>query len=189
MGIADRFKRFFFITLRIRKYKLLSNCKRVTGKPKLYHPLLLNGEGKISFGSNVQMGVINSPNYYSHYSYLEARGAESEIVIGDNVSFNNNFSAVAFHRIIIGNNAIIGVNCHITDSDSHFLEAEKRLFPNPPAKEVQIGDNVFLGSNVVILKGVAIGRNSVIGSGSIVTRDIPDNVIAAGNPARVIRTL
>ncbi len=54
---------------------------------------------------------------------------------------------------------------------------------------IHIQQNVFLGSNVTILKGVTIGRNSIIGNGSVVTKSIPDNVIAAGNPAKVIRTL
>ena len=110
MGVAYKLKKFFFITLRVKKYQLLSSCKKVVGKPRLFHPLLLNGGGSINFGSNVQIGVINSPNYYSHYSYIEARGAGSEIIIGNNVSVNNNFSAVAFRKITIGNNVIIGVN-------------------------------------------------------------------------------
>ena len=55
--------------------------------------------------------------------------------------------------------------------------------------KAHIGENVFLGSNVVVLKGVNIGKNSVIGNNSVVTKSIPDNVIAAGNPARVIKPL
>ena len=70
MGILHQLKQFAFVKLRILKYKSLSSCKQVSGHPKLYHPLLLNGKGKISFGKNVQIGVVNSPNYYSHYSYF-----------------------------------------------------------------------------------------------------------------------
>ena len=182
-------KHFFFVTLRVWKYQWLSNCSKVSGKPKLFHPLLLKGKGKISFGKNVQIGVTNSPNYYSHYTYLEARNSDSEIVIGDNVSINNGFSAEAFSKITIQNNVLIGVNCAVIDNDGHHLDIDKRNDGEPKSAAVLIGENVFLGDNVTVLKGVVIGKNSVIGNGAIVTKDIPENTIAAGNPAIVIRNL
>jgi len=184
-----KLKNILFVRLRIWKYQLLSTCKQVSGKPTLHQPMLLAGEGKISFGKNVQIGVVNSPNFYTHYFYLEARGKYSEIIIGSNVSINNGFSAVAFSKIVIGKNALIGFNCAIVDNDGHHLAVEERVTGKPESAEVWILENVFLGNNVTILKGVTIGKNSVIGNGSVVTKDIPDNVVAAGNPARVIRNL
>ena len=89
MKSSDKIKFFFFGILRNWKYKFLSDCDTVSGKPNLYHPLLLKGKGKITFGKNVQIGVVASPNFYSHYAYLEARKSDSEIIIGDNVSINN----------------------------------------------------------------------------------------------------
>lgn len=189
MGIFTKIKRFCFVSLRIWKYKILSNCERVEGKPNLYHPLLLKGKGKISLGTDVQIGVVNSPNFYSHYSYLEARNPDSEILIGNGVSVNNAFSAIAFSKIHIGNNVLIGVNCSVIDNDGHDLNPEKRATGLPKIAAVYIEDNVFLGSNVTVLKGVTIGKNSVIGNGSVVTQSIPENSIAAGNPAKVIQTL
>jgi maltose O-acetyltransferase len=171
------------------KYQWLSDCSNVSGKPKLFHPLLLKGKGKISFGKNVQIGVTDSPNYYSHYTYLEARNSNSEITIGDNVSINNGFSAVAFSKITIQNDVLIGINCAIIDNDGHHLDIDKRTDGEPKLAPVFIGENVFLGDNVTILKGVTIGKNAVIGNGAIVTKDIPENAIAAGNPAKVIRDL
>ena len=185
----NRIKNLFFVLFRIWKYKWLSDCSTVSGKPKLFHPLLLKGKGKISFGKNVQIGVVASPNFYSHYTYLEARNAESEINIGDNVSINNAFSAEAFSKITIQNNVLIGVNCSIIDNDGHNLHRDKRLSDDIKSEAVFIAENVFLGDNVTILKGVIIGKNSVIGNGSIVTKSIPENVIAAGNPAQIIRNL
>ncbi|MGV9003600.1 acyltransferase [Flavobacterium sp.] len=182
-------KYFLFVLLRIWKYKLLSNCNQIIGKPNLFHPLLMKGKGKISFGSNVQIGVIDSPNYYSHYTYLEARSSDSEIIIGNNVSINNSFSAVAFSKITIHNNVLIGVNCSIIDNDGHSLLIDDRTNGMPNIAAVVVGENVFLGDNVTILKGVTIGKNSVIGNGSIVTKDIPENVITAGNPAKIIRKI
>ena len=182
-------KYFLFVSLRILKYKLLSNCKRIIGKPNVFHPILMKGKGKISFGNNVQIGVVDSPNYYSHYTYLEVRNNESEITIGNNVAINNGFSAVAFSKITIHDNVLIGINCSIIDNDGHSLLIAERNNGMPNIATVTVEENVFLGDNVTILKGVTIGENSVIGNGSIVTKDIPENVIAAGNPARVIREI
>lgn len=189
MNLLEKCNNFIYVKIRIWKYKLLSNCKNISGKPNLFHPLLLNGKGKISFGKNVQIGVINSPNYYSHYSYLEARNSDSEIKIGNNVSINNAFSVVAFSKIIIQDNVLIGINCSIIDNDGHSIEPEKRNDDKPKTSSVIIEKNAFLGDNVTILKGVTIGENSVIGNGSVVTKNIPANSIAAGNPARVIRDI
>ncbi|HMI08723.1 MAG TPA: acyltransferase [Flavobacterium sp.] len=189
MGLLNKFKNFFFVSLRIQKYKWLSDCRNVAGSPNLYHPLLLKGKGRIRFGSNVQIGVIASPNYYSHYSYIEARNEESTIVFGNNISINNNFSAVAFSGIVISDHVLIGVNCAILDNDGHHLDFDKRTTETPKSAAVFIGENVFLGDNVTILKGVSIGKNSIIGHSAVVTKDIPENSIAAGNPAVVIRSL
>ncbi len=189
MGILSDLKYFCFVTLRIKKYQFLSNCKNVSGKPKLYNPALLNGNGKIIFGKNVQLGVINSAGFYNNYSYFEVRYPESTIEIGDNVAINNGFSIVAFSKIVIGNNVVIGTNCTILDSDAHDLNPLNRNNLNPLAKPTVLKNNVFLGSNVTVLKGVTIGENAVIGNSSVVTKDIPDNVVAAGNPAKVIRSL
>jgi galactoside O-acetyltransferase len=189
MDVLDKIKKIFFVSFRIWKYKFLSDCDNVSGKPNLFHPILLKGNGKISFGKNVQIGVVASPNFYSHYAYLEVRNSASEITIGDNVSINNAFSAVAFSKITIQNNVLIGVNCAIIDNDGHNLDIDKRNDDELKSVPVFIAENVFLGDDVTILKGVTIGRNSVIGNGSIVTKSIPENVIAAGNPARVIRNL
>ncbi len=189
MGIISKIKQFCFVALRIKKYEILSNCKSVSGKPMKNHPLLLTGKGKISFGKNVQIGVVSSPDFYSHYTYLEAREEWSEIIIGDNVAINNAFSIECSSKVVIENDVLIGGNCSIIDNDGHDLAIDKRNIGSPKTASVHIHQNVFLGSNVTILKGVTIGKNSIIGNGSVVTKDIPENVIAAGNPAKVIRNL
>lgn len=182
-------KNMFFASFRRWKYKIMSSNSRVIGKPKLFHPLLLCGKGKITFGTNVQIGVVNSPKYYSHYAYIEARTEKSEIIIGNNVSLNNAFSAEANSKITIGNDVLIGVNCSMIDNDGHHLDSDKRINGIPVSKELIIEDNVFIGDNVTILKGVIIGKNSVIGNGSVVTKSFAENVIIAGNPAKIISTI
>ncbi|CAM3353973.1 Transferase [Flavobacterium longum] len=189
MGIGNRIRHFFLVTFRIKIFRNLSDCAHVSGQPRLFHPMLLKGRGKISFGRNVQIGVIASPNYYSHYAYLEARNPDSVIVIGDNVSINNAFSASAITKISIGDNVLIGINCNLIDTDAHPLDPQFRHTGEPHSAPIHIGNNVFLGDNVTVLKGVTIGENSVIGAGSVVATSIPENVVAAGNPAKVIRTL
>lgn len=101
--------------------------------------------------------------------------------IGDNCGFSAT-SIWCFKRIIIGNNVRCGANTLIMDGDAHFEDPR-----TSPPKAIVIKDNVFLGANVVVKKGVTIGENAVIGMNSIVTKDIPANSVAVGNPCRVIK--
>lgn len=108
---------------------------------------------------------------------------EAKLIIGNNCGFSGTVIG-AFVLIELGQNVRCGANTLITDSDWH-LDDPRAGKP----KAVKIEDNVWLGEGVKVLKGVTIGKNSVIGAGSIVVSDIPENVIAAGNPARVIKTI
>ena len=175
---------------RIRQigFNLLSTA-HYCGNPAIHQPVQFVGEGKISFGQNIHIGVFPSPFYLSGYGYIESRYKSSLIEIGDNTWINNNFVAIAEHSSIkIGKNVLIGTNVEIYDSDFHGLEREQRRISDPVnAKPVMIGDDVFIGSNVKILKGVTIGQGSVIANGSIVTSNIDMNVIAGGMPAKILR--
>ena len=94
-------------------------------------------------------------------------------------------------NVTIGNNVLIGSGCLITDTDAHPIDwRERRLSNNTKAvAPVVIGDDVFIGARSIILKGVHIGNRSVIGAGSVVTKDIPADSIAAGNPAVIVKYL
>lgn len=182
---------FLFQYPRILKYIFLSNCKNISGKPKYNQPTILLGEGTVVFGKNVNLGVNPSPNLYSGYGYIDARKIESYISIGNDCWINNNATIISDGaKIIIGSRCLIGCNVEITDSDFHELAPESRFGgKNIIKKSVIIEDNVFIGNNVTILKGVRIGENSVIGNRSVVTKNIPQNSIAVGNPCKVIKSL
>ncbi len=140
------------------------------------------------FVKNVNLGVNPSPYLYIGYGYIETRNEHSKIVIGDNVWINNNFVIISEGEgIEIGVHTIIGTNVEIYDSDFHELHPDKRMCGVPKTGKVKIGNNVFIGSSVKILKCVTIGNNSVIANSSVVTKSIPANVIAGGYPAKVIR--
>lgn len=189
MRVPNRLKYFLFVKLRIWKYKLLSDCIRVTGKPDLYLPLLLKGKGKISFGKNFQNGVTAAHFTYSTYNYILSLEEDSEVSIGDNVVMANGASIQAVSKITIEDNVMIGINCFLVDTDGHDLDPQKRMSGIPKAAPITIKKNALIYYNSTIFKGVTIGENSIIGACSVVTKDIPANVFAAGNPARVIRNL
>lgn len=111
------------------------------------------------------------------------------ITIGNNCGISNASFASA-KEIIIGNSVMIGAGCCIWDTDFHIIKPKDVVSSEstlPLAKSIHIEDGAFIGGNSIILKGVKIGKNSVVGAGSVVTRDIPDGEIWAGNPARKIR--
>ncbi len=114
---------------------------------------------------------------------------KARIVIGHNVGISG-ATIAAKELITIGDNVLIGSGCIITDSDAHAVEYEARMAHAATATApVHIGEGAFIGARSLIMKGVTVGARSVIGAGSIVTRDIPANCIAAGNPAKEIRSI
>jgi len=175
---------------RVLKYRLLSTALHVKGSARYLTPALLKGDGEIIFNQNVTIGVNDSPSFYNTYCYLEARTPQSVINIGSNVYINNNACIISEGEgIYIGNDTLIGTNFTVSDTDFHHINPLERLLPSAPTKKVIIGKNVFIGFNVTVLKGVTIGDNSVIGSNSLVSKSIPANVVAGGNPCKVIREL
>ena len=110
------------------------------------------------------------------------------IEVGENFFANYNFTVLDVGKVRIGANAQIAPNVSIYTA-GHPVHPDSRNSGYEYGISITIGDNVWIGGNVCILPGVTIGDNVVIGAGSVVTKDIPDNVIAAGNPCRIIRTI
>ncbi len=138
----------------------------------------------IRIGSNFKCySIINESGLIKRPCSIQTNFPGSKLIIGDNVGMSGVVIS-CFNEICIGNNVKIGGNSAIFDGNFH-LDDPRSGKPLP----IIIGDNVWIGYNSIILKGVTIGENSVIGAGSIVTKDIPANCVAAGNPCRIIRTL
>ncbi|MEE1314369.1 MAG: sugar O-acetyltransferase [Faecalimonas sp.] len=110
------------------------------------------------------------------------------VSVGDNFFSNYNFVVLAGNKITIGDNVWIAPDCGLYAA-GHPFDVELRLSGIEYAWPIKIEDNVWIGGGVKIMGGVTIGANSVIAAGSIVTKDIPANVLAAGNPCRVIREI
>lgn len=119
-------------------------------------------------------------NFYCDYGY--------NIEIGDNFYANHNLTILDCAKVKFGNNVLIAPNCSFYTA-THPIDVEERLSWQEVAFPITIEDNVWIGGNVCVLPDVTIGKNSIIGAGSVVNKNIPQNVIAAGNPCKVIRKI
>lgn len=128
----------------------------------------------------------------AHPVILRTLRPGARIIIGANCGLSGT-SICAATEVRIGEECLFGADVMVFDTDFHALKPAGRRFNNQYADistaPVYIGKNVFIGTGARIGKGVTIGDNSVIGAGAVVVRDIPANAVAAGNPARVLRSL
>lgn len=176
--------------LRVKYYEFISSGHS-KGQVEKRQPVLILGNGIVEFQKNVKLGYFPSPFFFSGYIHLEARSKSASIRFGEDTHVNNNFVAIAeYSAISIGKRCFIGTNVEIIDSDFHGIKVSDRAkSDHKKSRPVVIGDDVFIGSNVKIMKGVVIGVGSVIANGAIVVGEIPANVIAGGNPAKVIKAI
>lgn len=126
-----------------------------------------------------EKAFINPPFYCDYGTHIE---------VGKNFFANYNCTIIDVAKVRIGDNCMLAPNVAIYTA-GHPVHPDSRNSLYEYGAEVTIGDNVWIGGNAVILPGVKIGSNTVIGAGSVVTKDIPDWVIAGGNPCKVIRKI
>jgi acetyltransferase-like isoleucine patch superfamily enzyme len=154
--------------------------------------LIIGKKAKIHIGDNFRYASGSGYNPLSR----NIKGAiyavkNASVIIGNNVRISST-SIMAKEEIRIDDNVRIGGDTIIMDTDAHNLDwriRNNRKIDSSTAKTapIHIKESVFIGTRCIILKGVTIGEHSVIGSGSVVTKDVPANCIAAGNPAKVIK--
>lgn len=180
-----KYKNIFYSSLLKREFK------DVGENFSIEYPFNIIGPLYISIGNNFSSfsGLIleaHEQHLNNHYS--------PEIKIGDNVSFAYNCHIGCVNKIIIGNNVLFASKVFVTD---HFHgEIKKEFLKIPPSLRkviskgpVIIEDNVWIGEGVAIMPNVKIGRNTIIGTNSVVTKNIPENSVVGGVPAKVIRKL
>jgi serine acetyltransferase len=147
---------------------------------------------KMAFGPGLQLRsrLRANPLGINHRVVLATLTREAELVVGERFAMSGGSICVA-ERVTIGNDVALGANTTIVDTDFHPLRFDDRMARplDGKTRPVRIEDGVFIGAGCLILKGVTIGRGSVIGANSVVTTSVPPGVIAAGNPARVVKGL
>ena len=159
-----------------------NNCKVLCYKYNNLLPVKEKDKEKIIkqiIGKIGSKFIIEQP-FHCDYGY--------NILIGENFYANYNLVILDSAKVEFGENVFIGPNCSFCTPE-HPIEAVARNEGKEYAKSIKIGNNVWFGSNVVVLGGVTIGDNTVIGAGSVVTRNIPSNVIAIGNPCKILRNI
>ena len=125
-------------------------------------------------------GVEVRPPFYCDYGY--------QISIGPGTFVNFGAVLLDVARITVGADVQVGPNVQLL-TPTHPIDAAQRRAKWEAAEPITVGDNVWLGGGAIVLPGVTIGENTVVGAGSVVTRDLPADVVAAGNPARIVRDL
>ena len=167
--------------LRVLRAMLYYRLKGVnfTGTPYIWGKL-----PRVAAAGTIRVGNRFKVNGLLYPVELGAKPG-GELIVGEEVFLNSGAAVYAAKRITIGDNTRIGYLVAIYDSDIHEVEQDRPVRTEP----IAIGRNVWIGRSAVVLPGVTIGDHCVIAAGSVVTRDVPDRALVAGNPARIVRRL
>lgn len=165
--------------LRARYY--LRSAESLGARVRLWGVPAVKNEGRLLIGDRTRITSTIA-------TFELGVGPQGTMDIGSHVLINYGCSFGATKLVRIGDRCNIGTQCILIDNAFHELDPDLRDV-QPESQPVILERNVWLASRVIVLPGVTVGENSVIGAGSVVTKDIPPNVLAAGIPARVIRPI
>ncbi|MCL5434980.1 MAG: acyltransferase [Patescibacteria group bacterium] len=188
------FIEFIYLTLSLTTQRTFSVFRifflRLRGYKVDYSVLL--GKNIIIFQTNKHSVEIGKESFIGDGCRIKA-GFEGKIIIGNNV-YLHDYSLVFAHKTLkIGDGSIISPHCFIADFNHKSPISKYKNFINSAegysGKTTTIGKDVWIGAHVNILSGVTIGNDAIIGAGAVVTKSIPDNCIAVGNPAKVIKKI
>ena len=149
---------------------------------------IVSGQGTLTLGNKCTFGFELGGRFKNGSIEIQPRYKKARVIISDNVFTNNNVFICAANLIQIGSDTLVGESVTIMDHEAHGIQPHQRRQLGEVG-EVKIGDNVWIGNNVMILKNSFIGDNCIVAAGSIVTGNFPSNVILGGVPAKVIRQL
>jgi len=178
-------KAVFFTGIASRSFKKF-------GKNVVFHRnLILFGQEFISIGNNVSIGANGTLTAWGTYG---SNNYNPEIIIEDDVTIGEGFHITAINKIHIGKGVLTGKYVTISDN-SHGTISESEIYELPSRRKlttkgsVIVGERVWIGDKVTILAGVQIGSGCIIGANSVVTKSFSDNLIIAGNPAKIIKVI
>lgn len=166
---------------------LIETKLKYKGARLIRTPIAVRGKKYIDFGKGLTTG---------RYCQFEVNGDHESLclLLGDNVNVGHNVRVQCARKIAIGNNVLIGSRVTIIDNSHGCYKGEKQDAPVIPPNErvlwtapIVIGDNVWIGDGAIVQAGVSVGNGSIIGANSVVTKDVPENCIVGGVPARVIK--
>jgi acetyltransferase-like isoleucine patch superfamily enzyme len=185
------FNKFYFIKSKFFSYWLSSELKLLGKNSFFYYPISLRGGKFISIGDNTSIGARGIITAWDSYN---GEFFSPKIIIGNNIWIGEDCHITAINSIQIGNNALIGKKVTITDnshgkSEPGLLEIAPNSRPLYSKGPVILENNVWVGDKVTILPGVKIGKNSIIGANSVVTKNVDENCIVGGNPAKILKRL
>lgn len=185
---SSLFKRLYFLLKTDLYYHLSFKKKfeRIDGKPSVWGiwNVVIYGNN-ISLGKNVV--IVAADGYRTNLSTVMHAGGQGRITIGDNVLVMNGVRVSSATEIRIADDCMLANFCYLTDSDWHDIH-DRTSMPGRTGPII-LERGAWVGDSAIVCKGVRIGENSIVGAGAVVTRDVPSNVVVAGNPARVVKKL
>ena len=187
-GVLTYLRAFRYLSYAFFRYHLSLKKKfsSIGGQPTIWGIRHL-----IVYGPNISIGkkvvFVAADGYKTNLSSVKMGGVEGRISIGDNVLIMNGVRISSALSITIGDGCMLANHCYLTDADWHGIH-DRTSMPGGCAPIV-LERGAWIGDSATVCKGVRVGENSIVGAGAVVTKDVPPNVIAAGNPARVVKKL